>query len=114
MRDVILAQLEAARAAFGLVRVAIEQGDQKTLEREFAPTAIKAAVAALDAAAALISAWGNLDDSLAPDGQQGAGDGICRHEPEKRISTATHGDPKAWLCRECGFNGTDSATERQA
>ncbi len=108
MRDVILAQLGAARAAFDLVSVALEQGDQETIERRFAPLAIKSAVSALDAAAALIAAWGNLDDAPPPPEDEGA---ECRHRD--RISTATHGDPKAWMCRDCGFNGTDSAPPAQ-
>ena len=97
MRDVILAQLDASRA----VLVLAEQGP-------LTPELLAAGLACHDAAAALIAAWGNLDDAPPPPEDEGA---ECRHRD--RISTATHGDPKAWMCRDCGFNATDSAPPAQ-
>jgi hypothetical protein len=97
MRDVILAQLAGARAVLVL-----------TQEEGASPSMVAAGLASLDAAAALVSAWGNLDDSppLPPDDG-----GVCRHE--RRTSTATHGNPHAWLCLDCGHNGNDKAPTAQ-
>lgn len=97
MRDVILAQLGAARAVLAL-----------TQEEGASPSMVAAGLGSLDAAAALIAAWGNLDDAPPPPPEEGDG---CRHK--SRTSTATHGDPRAWLCLDCGFNGTDSAPQAQ-
>lgn len=98
MRDVILAQLGAARAVLAL-----------TQEEGASPSMVAAGLGSLDAAAALIAAWGNLDDVPPPPPPEEGDE--CRHKD--RISTATHGDPKAWMCRDCGFNGTDSAPPAQ-
>ena len=96
MRDVILAQLAAARSVLAATRD----------EEGASPSMVAAGLASLDAAAALITAWGNLDE--APPEPPPVDTGVCRHEPAKRIKTATHADPGAWLC-PCGFNGTDTA-----
>ncbi len=100
MRDVILSQLAAARAVLAL---AAEEGAS--------PSMVAAGLASLDGAAALVGAWGNLDDP--PPGLPDGDTGVCRHTPEQRISTATHGDPRAWMCRDCGYNGTDTAPQAQ-
>lgn len=97
MRDVILAQLTAARAVLAL-----------TQEEGASPSMVAAGLASLDAASGLIAAWGNLDDEpIAP-----PADGIiCRHE--RRTSAATHANPRAWMCLDCGHNGNDSAPPAQ-
>lgn len=96
MRDVILAQLAAARAVLTFCQ-----------EEGASPSMVAAGVASLDAASGLIAAWGDLDDD-----QPAPTDGIiCRHD--RRTSAATHASPRAWMCLDCGHNGDDSAPPAQ-